>query len=84
EYAVGLFFSKARVIGSKHEAVLNQYFESEGLSVIGYRDVPVNKEAVAQHVADTMPFIQQVFIDIRQAKDINKQLYLARKQIEYY
>ncbi|MEJ7221062.1 hypothetical protein, partial [Staphylococcus gallinarum] len=55
-----------------------------GLGVIGYRDVPVNKEAVAQHVADTMPFIQQVFIDIRQAENINKQLYLARKQIEYY
>ena len=84
EYAVGLFFSKERVIGSKHEAVLNQYFESEGLGVIGYRDVPVNKEAVAQHVANTMPFIQQVFIDIRQAENINKQLYLARKQIEYY
>lgn len=84
EYAVGLFFSKERVIGSKHETVLSHYFEGEGLGVIGYRDVPVNKEAVAQHVADTMPFIQQVFIDIRHAEDINKQLYLARKQIEYY
>lgn len=84
EYAVGLFFSTERVIGSKHETVLSHYFEGEGLDVIGYRDVPVNKEAVAQHVADTMPFIQQVFIDIRHAEDINKQLYLARKQIEYY
>ncbi|UXR67302.1 glutamate synthase large subunit [Staphylococcus pasteuri] len=84
EYAVGMFFSKERVIGSNHEAVLNQYFENEGLKIIGYRDVPVNKEAVAQHVADTMPYIQQVFVDIRHVNHIEKQLYLARKQIEFY
>ncbi|HDK4734884.1 TPA: glutamate synthase subunit alpha, partial [Staphylococcus aureus] len=65
EYAVGLFFSKERVLGSEHEAVFKKYFEGEGLSILGYRNVPVNKDAIAKHVADTMPVIQQVFIDIR-------------------
>ena len=56
------------MIGSKHEAVLNQYFEGEGLGVIGYRDVPVNKEAVAQHVANTMPLFNKclsIFVTLK-------------------
>lgn len=84
EYAVGLFFSQKRVIDSPHENIFNQYFEGEGFKILGYRDVPVNKQAIAEHVATTMPYIQQIFIDIRNVKHIEKQLYLARKQIEYY
>ena len=68
EYAVGLFFSKERILGSEHEAIFKKYFEGEGLSILGYRNVPVNKDAIAKHVADTMPVIQQVFIDIRTLK----------------
>lgn len=41
-YAVGLFFSKEKVRDSIHEEMFNQYFESEGFKVIGYRDVPVD------------------------------------------
>lgn len=84
EYAVGLFFSKERVLGSEHEAVFKKYFEGEGLSILGYRNVPVNKDAIAKHVADTMPVIQQVFIDIRDIEDVEKRLFLARKQLEFY
>lgn len=84
EYAVGLFFSKERILGSEHEAVFKKYFEGEGLSILGYRDVPVNKEAIAKHVADSMPVIQQVFVDIRNIADVEKRLFLARKQLEFY
>ncbi|MBU5852910.1 glutamate synthase precursor, partial [Vibrio cholerae O1] len=56
-------------------------FEGEGLSILGYRNVPVNKDAIAKHVADTMPVIQQVFIDIRDIEDVEKRLFLARKQL---
>ncbi|HDL0588274.1 TPA: glutamate synthase large subunit [Staphylococcus aureus] len=84
EYAVGLFFSKECILGSEHEAVFKKYFEGEGLSILGYRNVPVNKDAIAKHVADTMPVIQQVFVDIRDIEDVEKRLFLARKQIEFY
>ncbi|HDZ6096592.1 TPA: glutamate synthase subunit alpha [Staphylococcus aureus] len=84
EYAVGLFFSKERILGSEHEVVFKKYFEGEGLSILGYRNVPVNKDAIAKHVADTMPVIQQVFIDIRDIEDVEKRLFLARKQLEFY
>lgn len=83
-YAVGLFFSKEKVKDSNHEPIFNSYFENEGFKVIGYRDVPVNTNAIAKHVADTMPYIQQVFVDIRGVEHVEKQLFLARKQIERY
>ena len=65
--------------GTKHETQFNDYFQSEGLKVIGYRDVPVDVNAVAPHVASTMPHIQQVFIDILETPA--KPLYMARKQM---
>ena len=73
-YAVGLFFLK-KVRDSIHEEMFNQYFESEGFKVIGYRDVPVDTRAIAQHVADTMPYIQQVFVDITGVKEVEKRLF---------
>ncbi len=69
---------------SIHETKFNHYFEREGFKVIGYRDVPVDTNAIAEHVADTMPYIQQVFVNIRGVKEVEKQLFLARKQIEKY
>ena len=64
--------------------LFNQYFNDEGLKVIGYRDVPVDTQALAEHVASTMPYVQQVFVDLNQHETPVKQLYLARKQIEQY
>ena len=84
EYAVGLFFTNTPVEGSTHETVFRAYFESEGLKVIGYRNVPVEVSAVPPHVAETMPYIQQIFIDLNHTADAEKRLYLARKQIEFY
>lgn len=46
--------------------------------------MPVDVNAVAPHVASTMPHIQQVFIDIRLIETPAKPLYIARKQIEQY
>lgn len=54
------------------------------MKVIGYRDVPVDTQALAEHVASTMPYVQQVFVDLNQHETPVKQLYLARKQIEQY
>ena len=83
-YAVGMFFSNEKIKNSKHEATFNRYFENEGLNVIGYRDVPVDVNAIAEHVAQTMPYIQQVFIALNNQTHIEKALFLARKQIELY
>ncbi|PNZ30601.1 glutamate synthase large subunit [Staphylococcus petrasii] len=84
EYAVGLFFSNQKIAGTSHETTFNQIIEQEGLSVIGYRDVPVDTQAIAPHVVATMPYIQQIFINLNAHKTAVKQLFLARKQIEQY
>ena len=69
------YFSKEKVRDSIHEEMFNQYFESEGFKVIGYRDVPVDTRAIAQHVADTMPYIQQVFVDITGVKEVENDCF---------
>ncbi len=84
QYAVGIFFTDEKVSGSQHESEFNAYFEAEGLTVLGYRDVPVDTHAIAAHVAETMPYIQQVFVALNDVSHIERTLFLARKQIEYY
>ncbi|MFY2827669.1 glutamate synthase large subunit [Staphylococcus arlettae] len=83
-YAVGLFFANESIAGTKHESQFNAYFAEEGMTVLGYREVPVNTDAIAPHVAKTMPVIQQVFVALNDVSTIDKALFLARKQIEYY
>ena len=84
KYAVGMFFSKDQIAGSQHETQFNAYFEKEELRVLGYREVPLDTSAIAPHVAETMPFIQQVFVALNDVNQVERKLYLARKQIEYY
>lgn len=84
QYAVGLFFTNEKIAGSKHESPFNAFFEGEGLEVLGYRDVPVDTDAIAPHVAKTMPHIQQVFVSLNDVAHKEKALYLARKQLEHY
>ena len=83
EYAVGLFFSQKVIVNTRYQKMIDLLFRSEGLKVLGYREVPVNKEVLAQHVAKTMPYVYQIFVDITNHQDIEKKLYLARKQIEH-
>ena len=84
QYAVGMFFTNEKIKGSQHEAQFNAHFEAEGLTVLGYREVPVDINAIAAHVAETMPYIQQVFVALNDTSHIERTLFLARKQIENY
>ncbi|WP_457826866.1 hypothetical protein, partial [Staphylococcus aureus] len=57
-------------------------FKSEGLQLLGFRQVPVDTSCLAEHVAQTMPIIQQMFVGNVSANNFDRALYLARKQIE--
>lgn len=72
EYAVGLFFSQKVIVNTRYQKMIDLLFRSEGLKVLGYREVPVNKEVLAQHVAKTMPYVYQIFVDITNHQDIEK------------
>ncbi|GGI43168.1 glutamate synthase large subunit [Mammaliicoccus stepanovicii] len=84
QYAVGMFFSNEKIEGTTHEEKFNAYFEEEGLKVLYYRDVPVDTSVLANHVAETMPHIQQVFVASESSEHFDRSLFIARKQIERY
>ncbi|MDP9039643.1 MAG: glutamate synthase-related protein [Acidobacteriota bacterium] len=67
------------------EAMLAQCLTAQGLSVLAWRDVPVNVEVVGEIALSTMPRIRQVLIgDVsdKTAGTMERRLYLARKQFE--
>lgn len=83
-YAVGMMFSRDLISDTPHASAFASIFESEGLQVLGYREVPVDITCLATRVADTMPAIQQIFVSNQKAQNFDRALYLSRKQIEKY
>ena len=64
QYGVGmLFLPKDDVQREAIEQVVNQTIEAEGLSVLGWRTVPVDNSGLGESVKPTEPSIRQVFIN---------------------
>ena len=84
-YGVGMVFlpqnGKSR---AACEQVLEKHLKGEGLSVLSWRDVPVQPEAIGELGRSTMPFIRQVFVACGQvpAEHLDRQLFIARKLAE--
>ncbi len=77
--AVGVFFLYEPV-----EESIEEILSSCGLKVAGWREVPVNTEAIGESALKVMPKIKQLLLDL---KDIEKErreleLFLARRRIE--
>jgi len=65
------------------QQTLNKYLVDEGLELVGYRDVPVNSDAIGEIAKGTEPRIRQVFVKGNYEQDnLERRLYLARKQTE--
>ena len=63
--------------------ILDKFFITEGLEVIGYRDVPVDSDVIGEIAKGTEPRICQVFVKGNYEQDnLERKLYLARKQAE--
>ncbi len=88
QYAVGYLFMPQDPEERAHiEAVITEVIASEGQSLIGFRDVPVDNSSLskAPHIAATEPFHRQVFIgrnpNIETNEDFEGRLYVLRKVI---
>ncbi len=61
--------------------------ENQGLKLLGWRDVPVNKTVPGRMASETEPFVKQVFIgradSNQEVKDFNIKLFIARKISEH-
>lgn len=63
--------------------ILTRRIEEEGLTLVGYRDVPVDASVPGEIAKATEPFIKQVFIKGNLEKDtLERKLYLVRKLTE--
>jgi glutamate synthase (NADPH/NADH) large chain len=86
EYAVGMTFLPVE----KHqrlqcEGIFEQIIREEGLTVLGWRDTPVNGDAIGRVARVSQPYIQQVFVARPGGMDedvFERKLYIVRKRAE--
>jgi glutamate synthase domain-containing protein 2/glutamate synthase domain-containing protein 1/glutamate synthase domain-containing protein 3 len=77
-YGVGMIYLPQDSAGQKRcEQALHEIVTSEGLTVIGWRTVPVNPEPLGKTARDCMPLVRQIFID--RGEDIDDDLAFERK-----
>jgi len=86
KYAVGNLFLPRNSEGAKMiEAIVERVTAEEGLSFLGWRDVPVESSGLGESVKPTEPKIRQIFIasgdHIADQETFERRLYILRKAI---
>ena len=67
------------------EGVFERISAAEGLKVIGWRDTPVNGDAIGREARATQPYIEQFFVgrpNGLEEEDFERLLYKVRRRIE--
>ncbi len=67
------------------EGVLERLFRDEGLMLLGWRDTPVNADAIGRVARASQPYIEQVFVRAAAGTsqdDLERRLYIVRKRAE--
>jgi glutamate synthase domain-containing protein 2/glutamate synthase domain-containing protein 1/glutamate synthase domain-containing protein 3 len=85
-YGVGLVFlpveRQQRLI---LEGLLERIVREEGLSVVGWRDTPIDANAIGRIARASQPYIEQVFIGAAPEMDqaaLERKLFVVRKRVE--
>lgn len=85
-YAVGmLFLSHDEEEAQASRRIVEEEVVRETLSVVGWRDVPVNQDVLGEIALSSMPRIQQLFINAPagwRPRDMERRLYMARRRAE--
>src|SRR5260370_122730 len=86
EYGVGMVFLP---VEPAHrllvEGILERISREEGLTVLGWRDTPVNADAIGRVARASQPYIQQIFIrgaSCLTQDELERKLYVVRKRAE--
>ncbi|HLY16243.1 MAG TPA: glutamate synthase large subunit [Bryobacteraceae bacterium] len=67
------------------EGILERIIREEGLTVLGWRDTPVDGDAIGRVARASQPYIQQIFVGCPQCPDpdtFERKLYIVRKRAE--
>ena len=87
DYGVGMVFLPRDVEArARLERVLEKVIEAEGQHLLGWRDVPVDSQAIGSLARESEPVIRQVFIgksaDLKRGADFERKLYVVCKRVE--
>ena len=84
-YGVGMvFLDQDEALAEKQRDALTKQLETEGLNVVGWRDVPVDPSCLGTIAMDCLPRIEQVFVDSNRldARTFATRLFVARRRTE--
>ena len=84
-YAVGhVFGSQNRDLRQRCDRILADAISYHKLRVLGWREVPTNKDCLGQLALAAEPTIRQVFVDGEGVRgdDLERRLYMARRRAE--
>jgi len=86
EYGVGMVFLPVdphdRLLC---EGIIEKIAREEGLTVLGWRDTPINGNMIGRLARNTQPYIEQIFIGNAPGMDqdaLERKLYVVRKRVE--
>lgn len=87
DYGVGMFFfPQEEWKRNQAKKLFELIVEKEGMSFLGWREVPIRPEILGQRAASRMPCIQQGFVKRPESApaglDFDRKLYLARRVFE--
>ena len=85
KYGVGMIFLPREKGSSKQcRNIIKEILVQEGLQLLGWREVPVNSDALGGKARESQPEIMQCFIAGQGLQDaaLERRLYVARRQIE--
>ena len=88
EYGVGMvFLPRAATARSTCERVLADKIAAEGLTLLGWRDVPVDNSGLGESVKASEPVVRQVFVGrgnvLKDADGFERKLFVVRKITEH-
>ena len=84
-YAIGaIMLSQDASCRERAKAVLSEALLGEGLSVVGWRDVPTDNACLGDIALETLPVFEQVFVTAGEMSEqqLNAALYMATRRAE--
>jgi glutamate synthase domain-containing protein 2/glutamate synthase domain-containing protein 1/glutamate synthase domain-containing protein 3 len=85
-YGTGMMFLPVEPHARQQcEGIVEAIARDEGLSVLGWRDTPVEKNAIGRQARATQPYIEQLFLGCDSCADqdaLERKLYVVRRRAE--
>ena len=85
-YAVGMIFlSQDEEEARASRKIMEEELQNETLSIIGWREVPINPDVLGDIALSSLPRIEQIFVNAPagwRPRDMERRLYVARRRVE--